>query len=104
MPGPILIFGPWGAAVPHRGQWVQSAASVFLHCPQIRSPDGADTRSGFGGLTLDSFAWPSSIPFLNSLRLDPQRTSELREFVRTEQDQHDDQDHEQLLRPESKHY
>jgi hypothetical protein len=31
--GQSLYFGSWGTAVPHRGQWVQSAASAFLHCP-----------------------------------------------------------------------
>src|SRR5215831_805883 len=34
----------------------------------------------------------------------PKRSSELGESVRAEQDQHDDQDHEQLLRPKSKHH
>src|SRR3989442_14089657 len=59
---------PWVTAVPQRGQWVQSGASALLHCPQVRSPDG---RSAFDGLTLASFAWASSMPFLNSFRLDP---------------------------------
>src|SRR5215831_12667194 len=69
---PALYVRPWaGDAVPHRGQWVHSASSGLLHWPQARSPDGGDPRSALGGLTLASFAWPSSMPFLNSLRLDP---------------------------------
>src|SRR5207247_7017865 len=58
-------------ADPHRGQWVQSGASALLHCPQLRSADVEAPRSALGGLTLVSFAWVSSMPFLNSLRLDP---------------------------------
>src|SRR3989442_14141388 len=61
----------WVAAVPHRGQWVQSGASALLHCPQLRSPDVEAPPSVLDGLTLASFAWASSMPFLNSLRLDP---------------------------------
>src|SRR4029077_14967867 len=40
---------------------------------------------------------------LELLETRAQRASELREFVRTEQDQHDDQNDEQFLSPESKH-
>src|SRR5262245_36902731 len=41
---------------------------------------------------------------LELLETRPKRSSELGESVRAEQDQHDDQDHEQLLRPKSKHH
>jgi hypothetical protein len=42
--------------------------------------------------------------FLELLETRPKRSSELRESVRAEQDQHNDQDHEQFLRPKPKHY
>src|SRR5438128_3977172 len=42
--------------------------------------------------------------FLELLEARPQRSSELREAVRAEQDQHDHQDHEQFLSSKSKHY
>src|SRR3989475_12791314 len=41
--------------------------------------------------------------FLELLETRPKRSSELRESVRAAQDQHDNQDHEQLLRPKAKH-
>jgi len=51
-----------------------------------------------------TFVFTRLLGVLELLETRPQRSSELLESVRAEQDQHDDQDHEQFLRPKSKHH